>query len=168
VLVFQDEYKGYIAKVADFGFSTCFRGEHDLISMPKSVPWNAPEHHNREFWPQAAKKMDVYSFGILCLWLLFGAEPSPNMPLPSGFTQEEGFFISFEKPEQERNLLETWKRDSSDQLSEWASWLVKEHGYFDSSVKNSLAKFFESTLASNPTKRSIDFSGLFLLLTPAR
>ncbi|KAH8587931.1 kinase-like domain-containing protein [Bisporella sp. PMI_857] len=76
VLVFQDESKGYLARVADFGFSTHFRDDDTLISVPKSVPWNAPENHNREFLPQAAKEMDAYSFGMLCLWLLFGIDSS--------------------------------------------------------------------------------------------
>ena len=59
-------------KVADFGYSTLTVGDSGKVILPKSRPWNAPEHHPGEFNTQEAKKTDVYSFGMLCLWLLFG------------------------------------------------------------------------------------------------
>jgi hypothetical protein len=43
-----------------------------MIFLPKSRPWDAPEHHFGEFSAPAAKKIDVYSFSLLCLWILFG------------------------------------------------------------------------------------------------
>ena len=42
-----------------------------LIHMPRSRGWNAPEWHHRGFTYRDAEKMDVYSFGLLCLWLFF-------------------------------------------------------------------------------------------------
>src|SRR5438034_3833483 len=71
VLVFIDDSGGYTAKVVDFGYSTLAAGDDDLIMMPKSRPWNAPEHHHRGFKLSQAMAMDAYSFGLLCLWLLF-------------------------------------------------------------------------------------------------
>ena len=38
--------------------------------MPFSETWTAPEWHHRGFEPSAAMKMDAYSFGLLCLWIL--------------------------------------------------------------------------------------------------
>jgi hypothetical protein len=38
--------------------------------MPKSEPWNAPEYR-KECKPADGQKVDVFSFGMLCLWLLF-------------------------------------------------------------------------------------------------
>ena len=72
VLVFKDATKKPTVKVADFGYSTLTAGESGKVFLPKSRPWNAPEHHLGEFNAQEAKKTDVYSFGMLCLWLLFG------------------------------------------------------------------------------------------------
>ena len=73
VLVFKDAITRKITvKVADFGYSTLTVGESGNVFLPKSRPWNAPEHHFGEFKVQEAKKMDVYSFGMLCLWFLFG------------------------------------------------------------------------------------------------
>ena len=42
----------------------------DLIQMPKSLHWVAPEWHHRGFSLTQAKKMDVYSLGLLVLWIL--------------------------------------------------------------------------------------------------
>ena len=72
VLIFNDNNNpsGYTAKVLDFGYSTIYANEHDLISMPSSQPWAAPEYHHRGFKAVEAKKMDIYSSALLCLWLL--------------------------------------------------------------------------------------------------
>ena len=42
----------------------------DFIDMPFSETWTAPEWHHRGFKPSAAMKMDAYSFGLVCLWIL--------------------------------------------------------------------------------------------------
>ena len=73
VLVFKDAItRKTTVKVADFGYSTLTAGESGMVFLPKSRPWNAPEHHFGGFEAHEAKKTDVYSFGILCLWVIFG------------------------------------------------------------------------------------------------
>ena len=45
VLVFKDAItKEITVKVADFGYSTLTAGESERVLLPKSRPWNAPEH----------------------------------------------------------------------------------------------------------------------------
>lgn len=70
VLIFDNEEGGYIARVADFGYSTQWALPNDLVQMPRSRPWDAPEWHHRGFTPVQAMKMDAYSFGMVVLWLL--------------------------------------------------------------------------------------------------
>lgn len=70
VLIFDNEEGGYIARVADFGYSTQWALPNDLVQMPRSRPWDAPEWHHRGFTPAQAMKMDAYSFGMVVLWLL--------------------------------------------------------------------------------------------------
>ena len=70
VLVFQDSSEVFFARVTDFGYSTIYTKPGDLIRMPKSLHWVAPEWHHRGFSPAEAKKMDVYSLGLLILWIL--------------------------------------------------------------------------------------------------
>jgi serine/threonine protein kinase len=136
-----------VAKVADFGFSTWFRSDNDFILMPISEPWCAPEYHERGFSPDNAKRMDVYSFSMLCLWLLFGP------------------FLGF-KDLPELDLLQLWK--SKHESSEQATRLVAVHGYFNNDMMSKLCQFFDSTLAHEPDKRSIEFELILPLLTPSR
>ena len=73
VLVFKNAITRKITvKVADFGYSTLTVDESGKVFLPKSRPWDAPEHHFGGLTAQEAKKTDVYSFGMLCLWILFG------------------------------------------------------------------------------------------------
>jgi serine/threonine protein kinase len=166
VLVFEDRPGIYTAKVADFGFSTHFYGEQDLISMPKSVPWNAPEHHHRCFLPQRAKAMDVYSFSMLCLWLFFCVETPETILHPPGVANEDGSF-SFEARDwsQKESLLRSWK---SDRLLDWAIQLAAKNGHLSTDMKNSMTQFFRSSLCFDPQKRITDWSCLLSFLNPAR
>ena len=96
VLVFKDAItKEITVKVTDFGYSTLTVGESGKVILPKSRPWNAPEHHFREFKVQEAKKTDVYSFGMLCLWFLFGNRLSDIPQTTADGTAE---LISFNAP----------------------------------------------------------------------
>lgn len=63
----------YVAGVADFGYSTWLANETERVKMPGSRPWVAPEWHHCGFTTDhvGAMKMDAYSFGALCLWILF-------------------------------------------------------------------------------------------------
>jgi serine/threonine protein kinase len=70
VLLFKDECGALVPKLADFGYSTMSLSDMPIY-LPKSKPWTAPEHHHRGFNMLSARRMDVYSFGMLCLWLLF-------------------------------------------------------------------------------------------------
>jgi serine/threonine protein kinase len=70
ILIFRNDLNRYVAKVADFGYSTVVMDD-GLVYLPKSVPWNAPEHHGRDFTFQRALKCDTYSFGLVCLRILF-------------------------------------------------------------------------------------------------
>ncbi|KAK8030033.1 hypothetical protein PG993_011324 [Apiospora rasikravindrae] len=75
VLIFR-EGNEIITMVSDFGsstISTSSQFERDII-LPQSQPWAAPEH---TFNPRSfleAQKMDVFSLGLLGLWLLFHEE----------------------------------------------------------------------------------------------
>ncbi|CAG9952042.1 unnamed protein product [Clonostachys rosea f. rosea IK726] len=77
----QDEYD---AKLIDFGYSTLYSTQKLRVQLPISKPWNAPEHDRaaREWTFEGAKLADVYSFGLLCLWVLFERSLSGLAPLP--------------------------------------------------------------------------------------
>ena len=165
VLAFEDGSR-FVAKVANFGLATCFQSHNDLILMPRSEPWNAPEHHDPHIKAEQGKQMDVYSFGILCFWLIFKAGSSVDLPLPLDMTLEVGQFFSFEQNQPKENLLQIWRRDHK--LIDWVCWLVRQDSRFDDSKKDCLMLFFRSTLAFDPQSRCTEFSKLLGLLTPSR
>jgi serine/threonine protein kinase len=72
--VVKDDDGVYHAKVTDFGYSTVSRGS-SRINMPFSRGWTAPEYPRRGGYTfSEAMRMDVFSFGLVCLWLLFFSE----------------------------------------------------------------------------------------------
>ena len=167
MLVFEENSQ-LVAKVADFGFATCFQRDDDRILMPKSEPWNAPEHHDSEFLPKQAKQMDVYSFGMLCFWLIFEAGSHSGLPLPPDHALGRGQFISFERYSSQTNVLLNWKNDENHKLAEWMVWLVREEKRFDSTTKDNLMQLSRSTLTFTPQSRCTEFEQLLGLLVPNR
>ncbi len=71
-MVYKEESAKWIAKLSDFGFSSYvpFPEGEQLVYMPQSVPWTAPEYHHHGFTFYQAVKMDIYSFGLFALWFL--------------------------------------------------------------------------------------------------
>ncbi|PMD20718.1 kinase-like protein, partial [Hyaloscypha hepaticicola] len=70
ILICEGDGGGLVAKIADFGSSRSGQEEEDMHQLHHSGIWSAPEYHHREFSIAAAKKMDAYSFCLVCLWLL--------------------------------------------------------------------------------------------------
>ena len=165
LLIFEENSR-IIAKVADFGYATCFQDDSSRISIPKSEPWNAPEHHDQQFRPLEAKRMDVYSFALLCAWLLFEAGSSDKLQLPSDIVRETSKLVGFGIDEPEKNLLQLWKRDHK--LVDWVYSLVYVNSHLNDSTKDCLTSFFRSTLTFEPRLRCIEFGQLLDLLAPSR
>src|ERR1700743_350497 len=60
-----------VAMGTDFESSCVYGDESDLLTLPKTPPWNAPEWSDRYVRVKDAKLMDIYSFGLVCFWILF-------------------------------------------------------------------------------------------------
>ena len=136
-------------------------GEDDLIYMPRSRIWHAPEWHDRAFRPEDTKRMDIFSFGMVCLWMLFGVD------LPLNSTGDNRQLISFEEDcDPATNCLERWKTDDEkDELTTWAISIIPE---CIGSKRNDITSFFKLALAKVPQKRELGMDGLLQLLDPAR
>src|SRR5271168_646304 len=94
VLVFRNDADSFSAKVADFGYSTRFSKDDERIRIPRSRPWNAPEvNGDRLFNPSEARRTDIYSFGILCVWFLFEDYFTGRTPLPQESSWAEKTFM---------------------------------------------------------------------------
>ena len=69
ILISTDDSGGLVAKLADFGHSIIARDKSDVCRLPSSEPWTAPEWHHRHHSFAEARRMDIYSFAMVCLWL---------------------------------------------------------------------------------------------------
>lgn len=168
-MIFNDDSGGYIAKVADFGYSTQSVRDDELIIMPASWPWTAPEYHHRGFTHSQAAKMDVYSFSMLCLWLLFRENFSETSLILSDILNgKRGSIISTQQcNEYDRwNILDELK--SQGKLVASAHQIVMTTTAFNDEQKSALDLFFSSTLVTDPVVRIPDFKQLLRFLDPNR
>ena len=144
VLIFNNESGGYVAKVADFGYSgiSLERTEDSKFHLPISRPWNAPEVTE---WSSilvlgAARDADIYSFGLLCLWTLF----HDRFPIP----EEE-----CEDATEDLNWIQTLK--DKDLLFSFAMDCVENTESLSEEDIEGLARFFSWTLATEPLSRQL-------------
>jgi hypothetical protein len=113
--------------------------------MPRSQYWVAPEwHHRLKTNAIGAMKMDAYSFGMLCMWLLFYNTP--------GDTKHRFY-----------NDL-----DSGIPKPVLASQNIKTVADLGDQKSSYLYQLFERTLSSDPIDRTADFTQLLDLLAPHR
>ncbi|KAL9037051.1 MAG: hypothetical protein Q9214_005866, partial [Letrouitia sp. 1 TL-2023] len=164
VLIFGEDPGRYVAKVSDFGFSSLATTD-EYITVPRTRPWNGPEWHHRGFPINEVKKMDVYSFGMLCLWLLFKDALSETSRRQIPVLKEwEGadLFAQSVEPSPEEPILETLK--SNDQMPILAHQLLTTTTTtdLDQDRRSKLDKFF-LCLSREPTNRSTDLVELLRL-----
>ena len=117
--------------------------------MPVSVPWQAPERHHCGHLFSEMVKMDIYSFGLVCLWLLFNEKLCENG------------LVFDALPNKRPHPLELKKQNG---LDETAERLVYESKEILASQTGSLEVFFRSCLTSDPGNRAFDMNVLINLL----
>jgi len=167
VLVYKDSTGKTTVKVTDFGYSTLATGEAGpgRVFLPKSRPWNAPEHHFEEFTAVEAKKTDIYSFGMLCFWFLFGHNLSD---IPQSTTEGTTELISFNAPVGPPTLLEQFK--ATEKLDHIVNQFLDSRSLagLNADHRNRLKEIFSVTVTLNLDKRSSDFRYLLDLLSQER
>lgn len=143
---------GYGIKVTDFGYSCLGSNDEDLVMLPQSKPWQAPEYHSRWFSLQLAKKMDIYSLGLLCLWLLFPGKNLVSINLPN---INVGFAFAGEDENAEK-ILEMFKKEN--QVSTSTLYLLSQEGNLSQDARSCLQGFFIGALHHDPSKRDFDMN----------
>ena len=152
VLVFKDNMGGYRARVTDFGYATRFADESSRVSLPISLPWNAPEHNriSREWLPSQARKVDTFAFGLTCFWLVFE-------PYLSGLL-ESNLDIGFTAVPEETSLI-TISRNKK-KLQGVVRGLIAAHSGLRGHKATALETFLDMSLNDNPEKRNFGLHGL--------
>jgi serine/threonine protein kinase len=143
---FGDESLGLKAKLTDFGYSSVGVTDHDTVYPPCSRMWTAPEYHHRGFEVQAAKKIDVYNFGLVAVYLLFNDEVWD-------------YYINIEEK------IQTRKRNGG-LLNRVKEVIASRND--NSRKRTSLEAFFEKTLSCNANARDSNLARLIVLLEESR
>ncbi|KAH8598398.1 serine/threonine protein kinase japonica group [Bisporella sp. PMI_857] len=157
VLIFKDKNGEYHAKVIDFGYSTLYADNSHRIKLPISIPWNAPEHDRRarEWTPSEAVRTDLFSFGMLCFWLLFEPYLSGATLLPRDLG-DIGLSGSV------ADML----REMKGECQAYAQLLSASETALGHDKQTILKEFFNSSLSREPEKRGTSLSGLLRMLDP--
>ncbi|KAF2133872.1 hypothetical protein P153DRAFT_306501 [Dothidotthia symphoricarpi CBS 119687] len=160
VLIFRDpsELGEYIAKVSDFGYSARLLSADDTCLMSRSLPWHAPEHSFDLVGLVQAQKMDVFSFALLCFWVLFEKYLAVEAMFPVEAQWAEEYFPAYKDEHLSKRFLENLK--NSNMTSALARELVAADEFLDAGTKQALIHFFTVGLAPEPNSRSQDLGGL--------
>ncbi|KAI1414099.1 hypothetical protein F5Y13DRAFT_21775 [Hypoxylon sp. FL1857] len=165
VIMFKQEDASFIAKVADFGYSSPYSVYETPLELPRSHPWYAPEVlEYPNFTLAQASTADIFSYGMLCLWFLFeeylSGELLPNAikSMPFTHTQED-------KQASLRNLA--YLRENNYPLVQLSEHLIAAHEGLDTQTMLMLRQFFRKTIAHSPNERENDIAQLFSHLDPS-
>lgn len=156
-LVFKDGDSESYAKLADYGYAgwTIGNSKNILVYPPRSWPWDAPEYHHRGFTVPTAQKMDVYSFGLLCLWVLFFDKQS----LGERVAHKE---YGNQWPLDDFELLDRMKHE--DTLTGFACSEVESTQSLSAGEKADLIRLFVSTITLDPKERATNLKDFITLL----
>ena len=158
VLLFMNGTEEWYAKLADFGYAgwAINNKEDVLIKPPRSRPWDPPEYHHRGFTVLGARKLDIYSFGMLCLWVLFFDRSIVGVSVPTEVK------LTWSWPFHDLKLLDKMKRE--DILGDFAIELVRSVEVLPANQRGNLERFFRSALARDPAERTMKLEELASLL----
>jgi serine/threonine protein kinase len=159
-----------VVKLSDFGCSSILlEGFEILINIPQSTPWYAPELKGRTqpFTISEAKKTDVFSLGLLALWLFFGSDLVSNVDTQlddDSMDLDADAEAYYKRREEWAKLIEAKKEN--DELIQLALETLNQDILFPDHEKELWRAFFKKTLPSQPHSRACDASELLKILAP--
>ena len=156
------------AKITDFGYSSFGYTDRDIVHPSYSEIWSAPECHDRGMEFQAAKRNDIYAFGLIAIYVLFmectgkdslGMEIMKNAVWDFYFRQEIADRVDFPNwiglMKDTGRLIDRTLQIVSDKVPE-------------EDQRVALQDFFRSTLSVRPEGRESRIGILIHLLNSAR
>lgn len=160
ILVSEDTEGNFTAKVCDFGYSTL--GDcASLVQLPCTQPWTAPEYHRGRFEMSDAKKLDCYSLGLVCIWVLFNHESErSDAELRVGGVAESQEKLRLLR--KSYNWIRNLKLKNS--LQGTIHSLLENEPDLQRAEKQDCEKFFDSTLDTQPERRASELIRLLPLL----
>ena len=154
VLIFEGRAGPVYAKLAGFSYAgwATNNKKDTLTKPPQSWLWDPPEYHHRGFNVLGARKLDMCSFGMLCLWLLLFDRPSSSHLVPTARYESQTW------PLDDPKLLDSMKHE--DTLRDFAGYLVKSDRSLPADQRENLERFFMAALARDPERLALNFEDL--------
>ncbi|KAI1750462.1 hypothetical protein F4782DRAFT_245748 [Xylaria castorea] len=140
-----------VPQVVDFSLSVIGQNT-DLRRLPRTLGWLAPEWHDQYFQIQKARRMDLFSFGLICYWILSW--------------DREFSHISAEEEDQAMQRLNCNSRRNINTPHKNAIDLIRSMN-MDTLTLENLERLFDLTLAFEPQHRASNASQLLPLLDVA-
>jgi hypothetical protein len=143
----------------DFGYSTRYIQHEQKLTLSRSEPWNAPENDGRlRGWTfSQALKADLFSFGMLCLWLLFEIRfPRTTPQLQSLEVEDCG---------SPRPLEDIFPKVKSE-LRTFSQQLLASEIALEHDKNTALSEFFNLSLSQDPEEREMSLSRFLGKLDP--
>jgi hypothetical protein len=103
--------------------------------------------------------MDLFSFGTLCLWVIFEKYLSAIMALPPEAHWAEQHLQNKDEEHLSKKFLSELKRENK--LALLTEQLVFLESGFPDKTKDALQQFFRISLRSNPEDRAADLKQCF-------
>ncbi|KAK4227124.1 hypothetical protein QBC38DRAFT_455500 [Podospora fimiseda] len=149
--------------LTDFGFSSfTTSGDEPVQLVSGTKPWDAPEWTNGEHSISSAKKMDLYSFGLLCFWHFFRNETLGELGIP-----ETTVDSAFCRPDSEKTVdVIQYVKKTGDSMLQWAMKLL-ERREMETKIRECLKQVFGSTLTYDPESRKGSWMAIVKLLSEA-
>ena len=145
-------------KLTDFGVS---RHPDGGVSLGGSRPWQAPEcTRGAYFRIEAAKRTDIYSFGMLLWRVMFDGDPFKFLERSRTFEAKN----DKEKRNKRNEVVAALKKDDRLVHHVYESLAVSEK--FDRFQIEMLSEVMSITLALDPSRRELDLGRIIRLLTP--
>lgn len=145
-------------KLTDFGVS---RHPDGGVSLGGSRPWQAPEcTRGAYFRIEAAKRTDIYSFGMLLWRVMFDGDPFKLLESSKQFEAKN----AKEKRNKRNEAVAALKKD--DRLVQHVYESLAVSGEFDRFQIEMLSEVLSITLHLDPSRRELDLRRIIKLLTP--
>jgi hypothetical protein len=106
--------------------------------------------------------MDIFSFGMLCLWVMFEKYLSRITLLPQEAHWAERYFEGEGERYLSKRILEDMKQE--DELVMLARQLVMAERNLDDDTQQALERFFSASLSCNPNQREVNLKQFSRLL----
>jgi hypothetical protein len=128
-----------------------------MVQVACTRPWQAPEHKQAVYFQlESARRMDVYSFGMLLCRTLLSDELHDSI----------GMLANCNDPKEHLNLVEMIESlKSSPQFLNLVLEALERSAFVEKPAKHVLRRIFEMTLQHDPRLRAPDFFSITSLIS---